>query len=107
MSPTHNQSGPPGKRNIRCAKTSRSTDPGLGLLVDDLRTALPDFDWHGHDSLCRQSDDALDAVVCALMARAAHLRLTTGPPDHLSARAATEGWIHLPRDRGSLAQLIG
>ena len=77
----------------------------LGLLVDDLQTALPDFDWLGHDPVCRQSDDALDAVVCALAARAAHLGLTAGPPVHLSARAATEGWIHLPRDRGSLARL--
>ncbi len=41
------------------------------------------------------------------IARAAYLGLTTGPPDHLTARAATEGWIHLPRDRGSLAQLAG
>lgn len=79
----------------------------FGLLVDDLETALPDFDWSSHESVCRRSDDALDAVVCALIARAAYLGLTTGPPDHLSARAATEGWIHLPKGRDSLAQLAG
>jgi predicted RNase H-like nuclease len=77
----------------------------LGLLVDKLQTALPNLDWFGYDSMCRHSDDALDAVVCALIARSAHLRLTTGPPDHLSALASTEGWIHLPSGRGSLAKL--
>jgi predicted nuclease with RNAse H fold len=82
-----------------------SNKPALGLLVDELRTALPDLDWCGHDAVCRQSDDALDAVVCALVARAVHLGLTAGPPDHLSIRAATEGWIHLPSSRDSLAKL--
>jgi predicted nuclease with RNAse H fold len=77
----------------------------LGLLVDELRTALPDLAWSGHEALCSRSDDALDAVVCALIARAAHLGLTSGPPDHLSIRAATEGWIRLPSSRGSLAKL--
>jgi predicted RNase H-like nuclease len=77
----------------------------LGLLVDKLQTALPHLDWSGYDSVCRHSDDALDAVVCALTARCAHLGLTTGPPDHLSALASTEGWIHLPSGCGSLAKL--
>lgn len=77
----------------------------LGLLVDELQTALPDLDWFGHDAVCSQSDDALDAVVCALIARAVHLGLTAGPPDHLSTRATTEGWIHLPSSRDSLAKL--
>ncbi len=77
----------------------------LGSLVDELRKALPNLDWFGYDALCKQSDDALDAVVCGLVARAAHLGLTTGPPDHLTARAATEGWTHLPSGRGSLAEL--
>lgn len=82
-----------------------SNQAALGLLVDELRTALPDLDWSGHDTVCRQSDDALDAVVCALIARAVHLGLTAGPPDHLSIRAAREGWIHLPSSRDSLAKL--
>ena len=69
----------------------------LSLLVDELQTALPRLAWQGHDRTCRQSDDALDAVICALLARAAHLGLTAGPPAHLTERAASEGWIHLPR----------
>lgn len=45
---------------------------------------------------CRASDDALDAVVAALVARAAALGLCEGPPPHLAAIAAREGWIALP-----------
>ena len=50
------------------------------------------------------SDDALDAVLCALIARAAALGLTVPPPDQDRERARAEGWIHLPR-RGSLGEL--
>jgi predicted nuclease with RNAse H fold len=46
--------------------------------------------------LCRGSDDALDAVVAALVARAAALGLCAGPPPDLAATAAREGWIALP-----------
>lgn len=74
----------------------RGNRAALSQLVDELQTALPALEWQGHDEACRSSDDALDAVVCALLARAAHLGLTSGPPPGLAARAATEGWIHLP-----------
>lgn len=79
--------------------------PALGLLVTELQAALPELDWQGHEALARRSDDAFDAVVCALLARAAHLGLTAGPPADLADRAGTEGWIHLPR-RDSLARLL-
>lgn len=68
----------------------------LSELMDQLQAALPLLDWGGHDDVCRGSDDAFDAVVCSLLARAAHLGMTNGPPSDLAARAATEGWIHLP-----------
>jgi len=74
-----------------------SNRPALSLLVDELQAALPGLDWQANDRACRDSDDALDAVICALVARAAHLGLTAGPPAHLAERAASEGWIHLPR----------
>jgi len=46
---------------------------------------------------CRRSHDAFDALVCALVARAAALGLTTGPgPGSQTARALVEGWIHVP-----------
>ena len=46
--------------------------------------------------LCRRSDDALDAVVAALVARAAALGLCEGPPPELAETAGREGWIALP-----------
>jgi hypothetical protein len=46
---------------------------------------------------CRHSDDAFDALICALIARAAALGLTTPPsPGTQTERASVEGWIHLP-----------
>lgn len=81
-----------------------SNRTSLGLLVEELQAALPALEWQGHDRACRESDDALDAVVCALLARAAYNGLTVGPPADLAARAATEGWIHLP-DTGSLLKV--
>jgi hypothetical protein len=53
---------------------------------------------------CIQSDDCLDALICALVARAAELGLTVAPPEEMQADAAAEGWIHLPTS-GSLGQL--
>jgi hypothetical protein len=58
-----------------------------------------------HRALCLKNDDALDAVLCALIARAAQRGLTVPPEGELqSARAPVEGWIHLPR-AGTLASL--
>jgi hypothetical protein len=43
-----------------------------------------------------RDDDDLDAVICALIARATLLGRTTAPePAHLDA-ARREGWIHVP-----------
>lgn len=57
-------------------------------------------------ALCMKTDDALDAVLCALIARAAERGLTLGPEtEEQSARAPVEGWIHLPR-LGSLGSLV-
>jgi predicted nuclease with RNAse H fold len=49
-------------------------------------------------SLEGADDDALDAFVCALMARAVILGKTTRPGDDEMPRARTEGWIHVPTD---------
>lgn len=47
---------------------------------------------------CSLEDDYLDALVCALAARAAELDLTLSPPNEDSGRLANrEGWIHHPR----------
>ena len=68
----------------------------LGRLVDALLEALPMLDLCDTEPLCRQSDDAFDAVICALVARAAAKGMTAGPPEHLTPLVASEGWIMLP-----------
>ncbi len=46
---------------------------------------------------CLHSDNAFDALVCALVARAVAVGLTTPPrPGDQIERARVEGWIHLP-----------
>ncbi len=70
--------------------------PGLARLVDALTAALPGLDVDGHEELLRGSDDAFDALVCALVARAAALRQVTTPAADQQETAAREGWIVLP-----------
>jgi Protein of unknown function (DUF429) len=69
-----------------------------GQALDRLLAKLPTLSLDG-DALdrCQHSDDAFDALVCALVARAAALRLTTPPcPGNQTERAHVEGWIHVP-----------
>lgn len=68
---------------------------GLDALVSAFLDGLG-LDAGRFDPLCRGSDDAFDAVVCAVVARAVALGRTTGPPEDLLPAAAREGWIHLP-----------
>ncbi len=45
---------------------------------------------------CVAGDHVLDALLCALVARAAATGRTIPPPPELAGPAAAEGWIHLP-----------
>ncbi|MDW5598762.1 DUF429 domain-containing protein [Conexibacter stalactiti] len=45
---------------------------------------------------CVASDDVLDALLCAFVARAAQLRRTHAPPSDPAGTIAREGWIHVP-----------
>lgn len=63
-------------------------------LVDALQAAAPWLQFGPHESLVRAFDDVLDAVICALVARAVSLGQTEPPHDR--ATALTEGWIHVP-----------
>lgn len=77
-------------------------------LVDELfsrlgaRFAIDD----AQQAACVASDDGLDALLCALIARAAERGKTVPPGDEHAASARVEGWIHLP-EPGSLSELIG
>jgi predicted nuclease with RNAse H fold len=68
----------------------------LGEVVDQLQRAAPWLELSAFEQSCRFSDHALDAVMSALLARAAALGLTTPPPPDQLAAAEREGWIALP-----------
>jgi predicted nuclease with RNAse H fold len=66
-------------------------------IVVELRRSCPwlqltDQQWR----YCEQSHDVLDALVCALVARAASSDATMRPDESVVERAAAEGWIQLP-----------
>lgn len=66
-------------------------------IVAELRRACPwllltDAQW----AACEQSHDILDAVICALVARAASIGATVMPDEAVARQAAAEGWIQLP-----------
>ncbi|MFE5775315.1 DUF429 domain-containing protein [Brachybacterium sp. NPDC056505] len=68
-----------------------------GELVEQLAARWPWLDWTGHRDECTASDDALDAVIAAVVAREVHHERAVPPPAHLSWAATEEGWIWLPR----------
>jgi len=75
-------------------------------LLASIEAEAPWLAWEpGAREACVESDDALDAVLCALVARAAALGLTEPPPAEALDLARVEGWIHLPR-AASLGELI-
>ncbi len=53
----------------------------------------------------RKEDDFIDALLCALVARAVELGQTLTPQPHEIDDASREGWIHLPTH--SLSELTG
>lgn len=74
-------------------------------LVDELLFAAPWLDLGSHEGHCRASDDALDAVLASLTARAAALGLTEPITDEDQEAATVEGWIALPAEGSQLADL--
>lgn len=75
-------------------------------IVGELAAAAPWLTWTEHErQCCIDSDDCLDALICAIVARAADRNETVEPPNDLVANARVEGWIHLPR-QGALARLL-
>lgn len=72
-------------------------------LVGDLMTRTPWLDWNGHEAACIADDNALDAVLAALVAREASLGGCIPPPEDTRALAEREGWIWLPTGGGPSA----
>ena len=74
-------------------KTDRSA---LAALVNAIAAQAPWLDWGGQQQACVDSDDVLDAVVCAIVAGAVALGRSAAPAPDEAALALAEGWIHLP-----------
>ncbi len=66
-----------------------------GALVDQLLEAAPWLSLGSYEAVVRTSDHALDAVICALVARAKQ-RDWTEPPTNTALAEVVEGWIHIP-----------
>lgn len=80
--PSYKGPGGHGERS-RLVATLTADAPWLRLSADQ-RAA------------CRADDNALDALICALVARSVQCGHSSGPPAPLAEDAGTEGWIHLP-----------
>ncbi len=84
-------------------KGRRVAEPGARALrrriVTDLAAGVvgPVALAEGLDGAAVDSDHVLDAIVAALVVTAALAGATYPPPAALAARAAREGWIHVPR----------
>lgn len=66
-------------------------------LVARLRERCPGLALDAeHAAACVATHDVLDALVCALVARAVDAGATAPPPPELEQAAREEGWIHLP-----------
>lgn len=73
-------------------------DAGRGVregLVDKLAEQW-NLDFGEHRAACVASDDVLDAVLAALVAREGAAGRTVGPADKERDDALVEGWIHVP-----------
>jgi hypothetical protein len=84
----------------------RANLSALDGLVDALLSAAPWLRLGEHERLVRTNDDAFDAVIAALGARAVERGLTEPPPPQHRAAAGIEGWIAVPRE-DSLRLLVG
>lgn len=89
-----------GYKGLNKRKQRRALWRGLKKKTPWLR-----FADEGLQELVADSDDALDALVAALVVRAAKIGLTVGPRDDEHAHARSEGWIHVPL-KGSLERLL-
>lgn len=65
-------------------------------LVMTVSDAFRSLGWTDHKEMCSRDDNALDAVLSALIARQVANGACEGPPSELREKVRTEGWIWLP-----------
>jgi predicted RNase H-like nuclease len=82
-------------------------DPAVrAQIVEGLRRRAHWLRFEDTDpGLLQASDDCLDALLCALVARACLNEQTIPPGDR--ALASVEGWIHVPARADTLEKLVG
>jgi predicted nuclease with RNAse H fold len=98
-----------GYKSSGSAAAKQSQRSARIALVHEIRHRATWLDLDAIEDHCHDSDDALDAVLAALVARAARMGLTREPEsvdESECQRVAREGWIHLPRDRETFAHLL-
>ncbi|MDR6176502.1 hypothetical protein QE364_001214 [Nocardioides zeae] len=66
-------------------------------LVRSIELAFPWLELGEHADFCRRSDDALDSVLCGVIAGLVMRGGTEPLPENAMGAAATEGWIALPK----------
>jgi hypothetical protein len=77
-------------------------------LLSAIQAKLPIVDPDDRLTMIDREDDYLDALLCALVARAVELGLTDAPTPAQLSLARVEGWIHLPNGGlGDLADRSG
>ena len=81
-------------RRYKGAKNS----PQRAALVDMLSEKFPWLQWNGHRDVSAADDNALDAVIAALVAREVERGRCEPPPTELANITKREGWIWLPGD---------
>jgi hypothetical protein len=67
------------------------------LVIDSISMRFEALDWNGFETLAAANDDALDAVISALVRYQIHCGDCEAPPAHLGDLARTEGWIWVPK----------
>ena len=81
-----------------------SEKPGL-LFIKTIEAAAPWLHWkEGKRGVCQKNEHTSDALLAALVARAAELNLTIQPENGHLDIARREGWMHLPA-KDSLSSL--
>ena len=70
------------------------------LIITSLSAHFPELDWNGFDAVALANDDALDAVIAALVQYQIAHGQCEGPPEHLRDIARIEGWIWVPKIAG-------
>ena len=68
-------------------------------MVEALSRVFDPLDWNGFEDLVIGDDNALDAVISALVRYQIHRGHCAGPPEHLAEIARLEGWIWVPEPR--------